>query len=211
MQNHVLGHHAPLQSAFEPEPHGFGNLQEQLAGAEHKTRIGVADTGGELAERAGHARMRVGAEQDFTGAGMPFRRQGGVAHAGKTAPVLPLELALARVERPMAIRVIDHVVEILQFLFADEIAEDIHVAVRFGVGGENVVVGDDNDLFPVPDPGVFPELALEHANGPRTAHIMRHQNVHVDPDVVARLYRFLARRPGHEFFRKCHVFSSETR
>ena len=39
--------------------------------------------------------------------------------ARKAAAVLPLELAQGRIERPMTIRVVNHVVKILQALFPD--------------------------------------------------------------------------------------------
>ena len=37
------------------------------------------------------------------------------------------------------------------------------------VGGENVVVGNDDDALLVPDLGVLAEFAFEHADGPRPA------------------------------------------
>ena len=55
-------------------------------------------------------------------------------------------MPFAGIENPMAIRVIDDVVEIRDTLFLHEIAQNIHVAIRFGIGGENVVVGNDDDF-----------------------------------------------------------------
>jgi hypothetical protein len=52
-----------------------------------------------------------------------------VANAGKAVAELPFELTLAGIEMPVAVRVVDHVVEILQPLFADEITQNVHVAI----------------------------------------------------------------------------------
>ena len=50
------------------------------------------------------------------------------------------------------------VVEILQALLLHEIAKNLHVAMALLVGGEDVVVGDDDDAVRVPDLGVGAEL-----------------------------------------------------
>ena len=92
----------------------------------------------------------------------------------------------------MAVRVIDHIVEIGNVLFLNEIAQDIDVAVRFRVGGKNVVVGDDHDFVPVPDFGGLAKLAFEHANGARAANVVGHQHIGVDPYIIAGLHPGLA-------------------
>ena len=70
-------------------------------------------------------------------------------------------MSLARVEMPVAVRVVNHIVKIRDVLLLHEIAEDIHIAVRLRVGGEDVMVGDDDDLVFVPDLRGLAELALE--------------------------------------------------
>ena len=70
----------------------------------------------------------------------------------------------------------------------------------FGVGGENVVVGNDDDFIFVPDFGVLAELAFEYADGSRPADVVRHEHVGVDPDIIAGLDFGLARRRGRGFF-----------
>ena len=105
---------------------------------------------------------------------------------------------------PVAVRVVNHIVKIRQPLLLHEIAEDVHVAIRFGIGGENVMVGDDDDFIFVPDFGVLAELAFEHADGSRPANVVRHEHVGVDPDVVARRDFRFARSPREQFFRQCH-------
>ena len=47
------------------------------------------------------------------------------------------------------------------------------------------MVGDDDDLLAVPDLGVLAEVLLEDADGARAADVVRHEDVDVDPDVVA--------------------------
>ena len=60
-------------------------------------------------------------------------------------------------------------------------------------------------LLFVPDLGVLAELALEHADGPRPAHIVGHQHIGLHPDIVARRNLCLARRARHQFFRQRHI------
>ena len=84
------------------------------------------------------------------------------------------ELALRRVEFPVAVRIVDDVVEIGQPLLAHEVAEDVHVAVRHRVGGKDVVVRTDDDLLLVPHLRIGAEFAFEHADGARSAHVVGH-------------------------------------
>ena len=204
MEDHVLGHHARLQFAFEPEVHRFRYLDEQFARSHDEAGVRVADAGGELVERARHARVRVRAEQDFAGPRVALLRQRRVTDARVLRTVLPFEVAFARVEMPMAVRVINHVVKVGDVLLLHEVTQNVHVAVRLGIGGENVVVGDDDNLVFVPDLGVLAKLAFEHADGARPANVVRHEHVGVHPDVVARLHMRLAGRPGEDFFRQSH-------
>ena len=104
----------------------------------------------------------------------------------------------------MAVLVVNHVVEIRDALFADKIAEDVHVAVRERVGGENVMVGDDDDFVFVPDFGGLAELAFENADGARPANVVRHEHVGIHPDVVTGLHARFAGGPGENFFRQSH-------
>src|SRR5882762_1673248 len=110
-----------------------------------------------------------------------------MADAGKVVAVLPFELPLTRVEMPVAVRVVDDVVKIRQTLFAYEIAQDVHVPVGFRVGGENVVVRDDDNFVAIPDLCVLAEFTFEHTDGAGAADVMGHEDVDIDPDVVAGL------------------------
>src|SRR5262249_17724161 len=65
--------------------------------------------------------------------------------------------------------------------------------------------GDDDDFGTIPNFGVFPELALEHADGAGTADIMGHQHVRIDPDIVAGLNRGFTGSAGEDFFCECHM------
>ena len=69
---------------------------------------------------------------------------------------------------------------------------------------KNVVVGDDDDAVFVPDFGVLAEFAFEHANGPRPADVVRHEDVGVDPNVIAGLDFWFTRGAGEDFFCECH-------
>ena len=204
VQDDVLGHDARLQFALEAEMHRLRHLDQQFAGAHHEAGVGVANAGGKLVERAGHAGVRVGAEQNLAGPKVPLLRQSRVADAGVARAVLALEQALRGVELPLAVLVIDHVVEILKPLRLGELAQDVHVAVGQRVGGENVVVGNDHDLVGVPNPGVLAELALEHPDRAGATDVMRHQQVGVHPDIVTGVHLGLARRPGQNFLSQRH-------
>ncbi len=200
MEDQVLGHHAGAQGAAQVKVHGGRRAQQDLARAEHEGGVGVADTGGELAERPRRAGVRVGAHQDLAGAGVPFFGQGDVAHAGVLRTVLGEHQPLAGIERPRAVGIVNHVVEVANALLFDERAEDVHVAVRAAIGGEDVVIGNDHHLLGIPHAGVFAELAFEHADGAGPADVVGHQHVDVDQDVVARPNLRLARPTGENLF-----------
>jgi len=55
------------------------------------------------------------------------------------------------------------------------------------------------------DLGVLAELALEHADGSRPADVVGHEDVGVDPNIVAGLDFCFTRGAGEDFFCKCHV------
>ena len=205
VQDHVLGHDAAGQLAFEVETHRFGHLDEQFARAHDEARIRIADARGEFAKSARHAGVRVRAEEHLARPRVALGRQRRVADPREAAPVLALELALARVELPGTVLVVDHVVEIGQTLLLDEGAQRIHVAVGHAVGRENVVIGDDHDLLAIPDLGVAAEFAVKHPDRARSAHIVCEQHVGVHPHVFARGDTGAAARAGKDFFRQRHV------
>ena len=184
--------------------HGFRHLKQQLARAQDKARIGVADTGGELIERPRHAGMRVGPEQYFPRASVALLGQRRMAHARVMGPVLTLKHALARVEHPMPVWVVYDVVEVADALLLHEIAQDIDVAVRLRIGGEDVMVRNDDYLIAVPHFGGFAKLAVEHSDGPRPADVMRHQDISLDPNIVSGLNPGFARCAGKYCFCQSH-------
>ena len=49
------------------------------------------------------------------------------------------------------------------------------------------MVGDDDDFLAVPDLGVLAEVLLEDADGAGAADVVRHEDVDIDPDIVAGL------------------------
>ena len=174
MQDHILGHHPRLKGALKAEVHGLRNLDQQLARAHDEAGVGIADAGGELVERPRHAGVRIGAEEDFARPGMPLLRQGGMADSGVVRAVLPLQEPLGRIKLPLAIWIVDDVVEVRQILLLGEGTQDIHVAVGQGISGENVVVGNDDHPFAVPYLGILAKFAAEHTNGAGPADVMGH-------------------------------------
>lgn len=104
----------------------------------------------------------------------------------------------------LVVRAIRDIIKILDALLVDKIPQDVHVAVGPHVLGENVVVWDDDHLLRVPHLGVLPKLALKHPNRPRPAHVVRHEHVRVDPNVVPRPHRAALRCLGQDFLRQRH-------
>src|SRR3954447_10566357 len=66
------------------------------------------------------------------------------------------------------------------------------------------MIRDDDDFVPIPNFGVFAKFALEYANGPWSANVVRHQNICVYPYVIACLYVCFASRAGEDFFGQRH-------
>ena len=125
--------------------------------------------------------MAIGAQENFTRACVAFLRQSNMTDA-------------------LILRSAD-VVEVFQALFGDKLPQGIDIAVRHGIFREDVVVGDDDHLVPVPDPGMVAKVLLEDADRAWPANVVGHENVHFDPDIVARsngLTRGMARE---DFFR----------
>src|SRR5215471_12900683 len=127
-----------------------------------------------------------------------------MAHAGVMRSVLPLQHSFACIENPVAIRIVNDVGEIRDALFLHEVAQDVDVAVRSRVCCKDVVIGNNDDFAAVPYLRVLAELALEHADGAGSAHVMSHEHVGIDPDVIASSYARLASRPRQYFFRQRH-------
>lgn len=96
------------------------------------------------------------------------------------------------------------IIEVLDVLLQTEVPEDIDVAVGALVAGEDVVVGDDDDLLAVPDLGILPELLLEDADGAGPADVVRHEHVDVHPHVLPGLQRRALRRPRQDLLRHRH-------
>jgi len=111
---------------------------------------------------------------------------------------------------PVAVRIVNHIVEIRDVLLLHKIAEDVHVAVGFGIGGENVMVGDDDNFIFVPHFCGLAELTFEHADRARPANVVRHQYVGADPDIVAGLDVRLAGSPREQFFSQSHSLKTIT-
>lgn len=53
---------------------------------------------------------------------------------------------------------------------------------------EDVMIGDNDDLVRVPNTRILAKMLLKNANGARPAHIVCHEHVDIDPDVLAGLH-----------------------
>ena len=128
-----------------------------------------------------------------------------MADAGIVFAKLPPGIPLTRVEHPLPGRIINHVVKIFDLLLADKFAKDVDIAVRERVAGENVVVGDNDNFFPIPNFCGGSKLSFEYANRARSAHIVGHQDVDIHPNIIAGSDGFFARSACHYFFGKSHA------
>ena len=97
-----------------------------------------------------------------------------------------------------------HVVKVLQPLFFGERAQHVDVAVRHRIGRENVVIRDDDEFVGVPDFRVLAELLLENSDGARPAHVVRHQDIHIHPNVFAGPDGVALGGPGQHLFGHGH-------
>src|SRR5690349_1962227 len=66
------------------------------------------------------------------------------------------------------------------------------------------MVRDDDDLLAVPHPRVLAEMLLEDADGPRPAHVVRHEDVGIDPHIIAGRDVRPAGMVGEDFFGEGH-------
>jgi len=98
MKDHVLGHHARLQFAFEPEMHRFGNLDEQFARAMTKPASVLPTAGGELVERAGHCTCASPCQTTFARTRVALGRERRVADAGVARAETALQVAFGGVK-----------------------------------------------------------------------------------------------------------------
>src|SRR6185436_3680258 len=106
--------------------------------------------------------------------------------------------------------IIDHIIEIGNVLFLHELAQNIDVAIGFGVGGKDVVVRNDDDSIAIPNLGGFAKFPLKNTYGARPADVMGHQYIRLDPNVVPGLYLGFARGPREDLFAQRHRTNSLT-
>src|SRR4029078_911964 len=91
-----------------------------------------------------------------------------------------------------------------KLLFLHELAQNIDVAIRHRIRGENVVIGNDDDLRAIPNAGVLAKFPFENADGSRAANIVRHEDVDVDPYVIARIDALFAGCAREDRFGQSH-------
>ncbi len=183
-QDQILGHEIGRHLAVKDKTHRLRSFHPELAGPQDEAGVGVADARGELAERTGRARVAVGAEQNLPGPGVTFFRQGDVANA-----LIPRRA---------------DIVKVFDVLLGREMAQNFDIAVGHLIRGEDIVVGNNDDLVPVPDLGVLAEMLFEDADSPRAANVMGHQQINIDPNVIAGLDAGPMGSTSKDFFRQGH-------
>jgi hypothetical protein len=112
VQDNILGHHTLGQFAFQVKAHRFRHFYQKFAGAQNKTGVRVSYSGGKFAEGPRHASVRIGPEKNFSRSRVTTLRQGGVTYPLVSGAVLPPNLSTGRIECPVAIRIVNHIVEI---------------------------------------------------------------------------------------------------
>src|ERR1041385_873546 len=105
----------------------------------------------------------------------------------------------------MTVRIINDVVEVTDVLFLHKIAKNIYVAIGLRIRGENVVIRDDHNFVAVPDLGLFSELAFKDPDRARSTNVVRHEDVGIDPDIIAGLHAAFAGGACENFFSECHT------
>ena len=128
------------------------HLHQELARAQHKARIGVANAGGEGAQRTVGAGVRVGSKNHLTGFHVTLFRQAHVTDA--------------HVVRRTGI------VEVGETLFFYKLAVNINIAVRLFILGVDVVVRHNDNAFLGEDLGILTKFAMEDTDGARSTNVM---------------------------------------
>ncbi len=96
------------------------------------------------------------------------------------------------------------IIIVRKILFFREVAENLNVAVGVHILRKDVMIGNDYQLFLIPHFRLRSELPFEDSERTRTAHIVRHQHIHIDPDIVAGGNGGSSRMFGENLFRDGH-------
>ena len=91
----------------------------------------------------------------------------------------------------MPVGVVNDVVEIGQVPALWRIPQDIHIPVREPVGGEYIVIRNDDYLRRVPDLGVLTKFPLENPDAAGTANIVVSKDICVYPNIISSLSLWL--------------------
>ena len=89
-------------------------------------------------------------------------------------------------------------------------AKDVHIAIGQAVGREDVVIGDDDYFLPIPHFCVRTEVFLENADGGGAADVMRHEDIGVNPDVIAGHDAGFIGMAGEDLFGHRHCWHLES-
>jgi len=109
MKDHILGHHARPEFAFQPEMHRFGNLQQQTGPCPSQNPASVLPIPVANSLNAPPCRYANPSRTGFRPGACALSAAAPVWHTpAKLETVLPLQRPFRRVKDPMSIRVVDH-------------------------------------------------------------------------------------------------------
>src|SRR6516225_2936334 len=110
--------------------------------------------------------------------------------------ILSIEMPPGRIERPMAIRIVNDIVKVGKPLLPSEFPEYVHIPIRKPVRCKNIMVRDNYDLIWIPNLGILAKLSFENTYTARSANIVSQKNIRVCPNIISCVNPVAAARPG---------------
>src|SRR5699024_8943630 len=128
----------------------------------------IADARSKLSERPGCTGMGIRPKEHLARTRKAFFRECNMTH-------------------PLVILRTD-IIEMREVLICGKGPENIHIAISVFIFGKYIVIRNNNKLVFIPYAGIFAELVLENTNRRRTAYVVGHQYIDVNPDTFAGLH-----------------------
>lgn len=183
-KNQILGHQVWGKIPFKNEPQGWGSFYPKLTRPHDKPGIRVPDTGRKFTKSPGSTGMGVCTQEHLTWAGVAFLGESDVAYT--------------------FVFFAAHIIKVGQVLLFHKGPQDINIAVGHRVRSKDVVVWNNDHLFLVPDLGIATKIFVEYSNCTRPTDIVSHQDININPDVVARDYMLSLGMFCQDFLRQGH-------
>ena len=191
VKHHVLRADAGPRRVLQDEARGLGNGDADVLRVPGVRHVGGADAEREAAERAGHARVRVGAGDELTGQRDLLDHL--VVADGLRADELPVAVDLAIELHALALReVLLHGGELLGGLLEPHVA----MGLRHDEIEERQVITKRPYGRGIGDARVFAHLRDEERLGHRRDVLVREANVGAREERIARLHRGHAGHAG---------------